>query len=316
MSNGNSSYDLIIIGGGPAGLTAGIYAARARLKTLLLEERLPGGQISTTEYVENYPGFPDVIKGRELTQKMEEQSKRFGLEILSLSKVIFLKDAAVGFEIRLINKKSYSTKTVIIATGASPAKLNIPGEKELIGRGISYCATCDGPFFKDKKVIIIGGGNAAIEEAMFLTRFASKVLIVHRRDQLRADKVLQEGVLKNEKIELILGSEVIKIIGKSKVEGCIIRNKKSGDENEMAIDGVFIYIGSVPNTNFVKGILKLNEKGYIVTDNELQTSLPGIFAAGDVRENKLKQVAVAVGEGALAGVSAQKYLEEMKNKNL
>ncbi|MDO8885679.1 thioredoxin-disulfide reductase [Candidatus Oleimmundimicrobium sp.] len=316
MNNTNDFYDLIIIGGGPAGLTAGIYAARAKLKTLLLEKGLPGGQISTTEYVENYPGFPNVIKGQELAQKMEAQAKQFGLEISLLSKATSLKKKDGAFEIKVNNKGSYFAKTIIIATGAFPAKLNIPGEKELTGRGVSYCATCDGAFFKDKKVIVAGGGNAAIEEALFLTRFASEIFIIHRRDQFRADKILQERILKDKKIKLILDSKIKEILGTSKVEGCIVRNKKSGDESKIAIDGIFVYIGSVPNTSFVKGVLELNNEGYIVTNDELQTSLPGIFAAGDVRQNKLKQVAVAVGEGALAGVSAQRYLEKMKNKNL
>jgi len=314
MNNSNDFYDLIIIGGGPAGLTAGIYAARAKLKTLLLEKGLPGGQIATTEHVENYPGFPLGISGRELAQKMEEQSKRFGIEILTLSEVNSLKIIAEGFEIKL-NENSYFTKTVIIATGAYPAKLNIPGEKEFTGRGVSYCATCDGAFFKDKKVAVIGGGNAAIEEALFLTRFASKVFIVHRRNRLRADKIFQGRVFNNEKVELILDSEIKEIIGESKVEGCIVRNKKTGDEKRLTVDGVFLYVGNIPNTNFVKDVLKLNKKGYIITNNELQTSLPGVFAAGDVRENKIKQVAAAVGEGALAEMSAQKYLEDTWRKN-
>ncbi|HDP70640.1 MAG TPA: thioredoxin-disulfide reductase [Actinobacteria bacterium] len=308
MNNLNEFYDLIIAGGGPAGITAGIYAARARLKTVLLERGLPGGQIATTEFLENYPGFPEGLKSQEFIKKITMQASRFGLEIFTLSEMTYLKEAMGGFEVAL-GEKRYLSRAIILATGASPLRLNIPGEKELTGRGVSYCATCDGAFFKDKVVAVAGGGNAAIEEALFLTRFASKIFIIHRRDQLRADKILQEKIFKNGKVELILDSEIIKIFGESKVEGCVVRNKKSGHENRMAINGIFIYIGSIPNTNFLEDILKLDEKGYIITNDELQTSLPGVFAAGDVRKNKAKQVAIAVGEGALASISAQKYLE-------
>lgn len=302
-------YEIIIIGGGPAGLTAAIYAGRARLKTLLLEKGLPGGRAATTEIIENYSGFPSGIGGPELMQRMEEQARNFGAEIKTLCEVssVTLKE---DYKIVAANNQEYSAKTIILASGAQAAQLNIPGEKEFTGRGISYCATCDGAFFKDKKVLVVGGGDAAVEEALFLTRFAKSVTIAHRRDTLRAAKILEERVRKNPKINFVWNSELVKISGDSSVKEVILYNKLNNKEISLEIDGVFIYIGSKPNTDFVKDLINLDSKSYILTDEKLQTSIEGIFAAGDVRHNKLKQVAVAVGEGSIATISAQKFLEE------
>ncbi len=302
-------YEIIIIGGGPAGLTAAIYTGRARLKTLLLEKGLPGGRAATTEIIENYSGFPSGIGGPELMQRMEEQARNFGAEIKTLCEVssATLKE---DYKIVVANNQEYSAKTIILASGVQATRLNIPGEKEFTGRGISYCATCDGAFFKDKKVLVVGGGDAAVEEALFLTRFAKSVTIVHRRDTLRAAKILEERVRKNPKINFVWNSELAKISGDSSVKEVILYNKLNNKEISLEIDGVFIYIGSKPNTDFVKDLINLDSKGYILTDEKLQTSIEGIFAAGDVRHNKLKQVAVAVGEGSIAAISAQKFLEE------
>ncbi|MDI6892010.1 MAG: thioredoxin-disulfide reductase [Actinomycetota bacterium] len=300
--------DIIIVGGGPAGLTAGLYAARARLKTLLLEGEVLGGQAATTELVENYPGFPDGISGPELMERIERQARFFGLEISAPSMATSIKIKGEAKEIAVEGTK-YPAKAVIIATGARPKKLNVPGERELQGRGVSYCATCDGALFKGKKLLVIGGGDAAMEEVLFLTKFARSILVVHRRDELRAAKILQERVFDNKKVGFVWDSQILRILGESRVEGAIVRNKKSGEEREIKTDGIFVYIGTEPNTTFLGNLLKLDREGYIVTDENMMTSIPGIFAAGDVRCNPLKQISVAVGEGATAAISAQKYIE-------
>lgn len=302
-------YDVIIIGGGPAGLTAALYCGRARLKTLLLEKATTGGQAATTDVIENYPGFPDGVGGYELTEKMKQQAAEFGADIQEIKPVSSIE--ADG-DIRVIETEddSFRARTVIIATGVEASTLGVPGEAELRGKGVSYCATCDGAFYRDKAVAVIGGGNAAVEEAVFLTKFASKVYIVHRRDQLRADKIVQERALANDKIEVLWDSNLKKIVGDAKVEGIVIENKNTHERTEIELDGVFFYIGSVPNTTFCEGVIDLNERDFLVTDEKLMTSMPGVFACGDCRANQLKQVAVAVGEGALAAVEADKYIEE------
>ncbi len=300
--------DIIIVGGGPAGLTAGLYAARARLKTLLLEGEVLGGQTATTELVENYPGFPDGISGPELVERMKQQARAFGLEISAPSMATSIK---IEGEIKkvTVGDTKHSAKAVIVATGARPKKLNVPGEKELKGRGVSYCATCDGALFKGKRVLVVGGGDAAMEEALFLTKFAERVLVIHRRDELRAAKILQERAFDNKRVSFVWDSQILRILGESRVEGAIVQNKKSGEKRKVEADGIFIYVGTEPNTAFVGNLLRLDEEGYIVTDENMMTSIPGIFAAGDVRRNPLKQITVAVGEGATAAISAQKYIE-------
>ncbi len=307
-------YDAIIIGGGPAGLTAGIYLSRARMDTLLIEKAMPGGQAILTEIIENYPGFPHGITGPELMQKMEEQAVRFGLKIEYGEAVEFKikEDAEDKVKIVKINNQEYKTLTIILASGAEASKLGIPGEEELRGRGVSYCATCDAPFFKDQKIVVVGGGDTAIEEALYLTKFVREVTIIHRRDRLRATKILQERVFANKKINLAWDSVVTKVLGKEKVEGILIQNKKTGEEKEVPCQGVFVFVGNVPNSKFLNKLIKLDQKGYILTDDNMMTSQEGIYACGDVRKKILRQVVTACGEGATAAFAAQKYIEELK----
>lgn len=303
-------YDVVIIGGGPAGLTAGLYCGRARLKTILLEKAAIGGQAATSDIIENYPGFPGGINGFELTETMKKHALEFGMETSEIKPVSSIETA--GDE-RIVSceNEDYRTRTVIIASGAEPRKLGVPGEDEFRGRGVSYCATCDGAFYQDKQVAVIGGGNSAAEEANFLTRFASKVYMVHRRDELRADRILQERVLGNDRIEIVWDSHLKKILGDGKVEEIVVENKNTHERNSIELDGVFIYIGTVPNTGFCEGFLELDDREFIVTDDGLMSSIPGVFACGDCRANRLKQVAIAVGEGALAAFEAAKYIEEL-----
>ena len=307
-------YDAIIIGGGPAGLTAGIYLSRARMNTLLIEKAMPGGQAVLTEIIENYPGFSEGISGPELMQKMEEQAVRFGLKI-EYGEVAEVKiKEAKGDKVKMvkINNQEYKTLAIILASGAEASKLEVPGEEELRGRGVSYCATCDAPFFKDQKIVVIGGGDTAIEEALYLTKFAQEVTLIHRRDRLRATKILQERVFANKKINFAWDSVVIKILGKEKVEGVLIQNKKTGEEKEIPCRGVFVFVGNVPNSRFLNELIKLDQKGYILTDDDMITSQEGIYACGDVRKKLLRQVVTACGEGATAAFAAQKYIEEIK----
>jgi len=304
-------YDVIIIGGGPAGLTAGIYLSRARMDTLLIEKALPGGQAILTEIIENYPGFPHGIAGPELMQKMEEQAVRFGLKI-EYGEVEEVKIKEDKVKIVRINNQEYKTLTIILASGAEASKLEVPGEEELRGRGVSYCATCDAPFFKHQKIVVAGGGDTAIEEALYLTKFVWEVTIIHRRDRLRATKILQERVFANKKINFAWDSVVTRVLGNEKVEGVLIQNKKTGEEKEIPCQGVFVFVGNIPNSNFLKKLVKLGEKGYILTDDNMMTSQEGIYACGDVRKKILRQVVTACGEGATAAFAAQKYIEEIK----
>ena len=302
-------HDLIIIGAGPAGLTAGLYNARARLDVLLLERLLPGGQVLTTDWVENYPGFPDGISGFELMERMKTQAEKFGLkiqgeEVLNLELNEKRKVVHTG-------KGPLEAKAVILACGATWKKLGIEGEDHLMGRGVSFCATCDGPFYRDQEVAVIGGGDTAVEEAIFLTRFVSKVHLVHRRDQLRATKLLQERVMAQEKIEFLWDTVPVKIIGEAGVDGIELKNVKTGSVTSLDVKGVFVFIGTLPNTEFVKGQIELDESGFVVTDNDMQTSVPGVFAAGDIRSKLFRQISTAVGEGAAASFSAEKYIESL-----
>ncbi|MFY9372004.1 MAG: thioredoxin-disulfide reductase [bacterium] len=302
-------YDVVIVGGGPAGLTAGIYVARSKLKAILLEKGLPGGQIATTEHIENYPGYT-AGAGYELTAIMEEQAKGFGLEI-AMAEVTGVQ---LGGPEKIIttNQGEYRARTVILAPGSSPRKLDVPGEKEFIGRGVSYCATCDGPFYEGLTVMVVGGGNAAVEEANYLTRFAQKVYIVHRRDALRATKVVQERAFANEKIEILWDSVVAEIRGNETLEQVLIKNVKTGQITPVTVDGLFVYIGFIPNTAFLKGQVEMDEAGYIITNDRMETSVPGVFAAGDCRQKLLRQVVTAAGDGAIAAFAAEKYLEEQQ----
>jgi len=305
-------YDAIIIGGGSAGLTAGIYLSRARMNTLLIEKAMTGGQAVLTEIIENYPGFPEGIGGPELMQKMGEQAKRFGLKI-EYGEVKKVK-ANEKDKIKIVKTGSqeYKALTVIIASGAEAKRLGVPGEEELRGRGVSYCATCDAPFFQNQKLVVVGGGDTAIEEALYLTKFAREITIIHRRDRLRATKILQERAFSNQKINFVWDSVVTRIVGKEKVEGISIKNIKTGEEKEIFCQGVFLFVGNLPNTNFLEGVIKLDERGYIITDDNMMTSQEGIYACGDVRRKILRQVVTACGEGATAAFAAVKYIEELK----
>ncbi len=291
-------------------MTAGLYAARARMKSLLIEKGFSGGQVMTTEWIENYPGFEEGISGAELAGKMEAQALRFGLEITQGS-VIGVVSEGKYKKVRLDDDSELETKAVILATGSNPRPLNIKGEDEYRGRGVSYCATCDGAFYKDDVLVVVGGGDSAVEEGLFLTKFASKVYIVHRRDQLRAAKVVQERAFANPKIEFIWDSAVREIKGdESGVETIDLENLKTGEHSTIQAKGIFIYIGYDPNTEFIKELVTLNESNYIVAEEDMSTSTPGVFVAGDVRSKPLKQIATAVGDGAIAAITAEKYVEE------
>ncbi|WP_456371392.1 thioredoxin-disulfide reductase [Thermodesulfatator atlanticus] len=303
-------FDLAIVGSGPAGLTAYLYAARARLKVVLLERLSPGGQVLITDFVENYPGFPEGIAGWELIDRFVAQVKKLGFEPLR-EEVTKIEDLGQYKKLHLAGGKELLAKTVIIATGARPNTLNVPGEKELTGRGVSYCATCDGPFFRDQVVAVVGGGNTAVQEAIFLTRFAKKVFLIHRRDELRAQKILQERALSNEKIHPIWNTVVEEILGDEKVKALKLKNRKTGEVSELPVDGVFIFIGTSPQSEFVKDLLECDERGFIITDAEMRTNVPGIFAAGDVRAKACRQIITACGDGATAAFMAEHYLAEL-----
>lgn len=305
------SSDLIIIGGGPAGLTAAIYSTRARVSTLMIERGAFGGQMALSDEIENYPGFPEPITGTELSEKMRAQAMRFGLETTFASVKAVSSD---GRQIKVeTDSGNFTGKAAIVATGTEPRQLGVAGETEFRGRGVSYCATCDGPFFKDMELVVVGGGDSAIQEAIFLTRFAAKITVIHRRDALRATKILQEKAVAEPKIGFLWDSELVDIRGNDTVGEVTIRNKKTRKETVLGIGGVFIYVGTIPNTQFLDGGYEMDERKFVVTDEHLQTSVPGVFAAGDCRKNQFKQIAVAVGEGALAAESASGYIEGLSS---
>ncbi len=303
-----NDYQLIIIGGGPAGLTAGIYATRARLKTLLLEKVIPGGQITSSEWVENYPGFPEGISGFDLGELMKDQAVKHGLEI-KMTEVIAL-ELEDEHKVVKATAGNYTTDAVIVAGGSEHAKLGIPGENELVGRGLSFCATCDGPFFRDRTVAVIGGGNIAITDALFLTKFSSKVYVIHRRDQLRADKIMQERAFANEKIEFIWDTVVDAIEGTDSVKSIQLRNIKTENQSTLEIGGVFMAVGTQPNTEYLAGFLNLGQNGTIPVNSQMETKIQGIFAAGDIREGSIRQVVAAAGDGAIASMAAEKYITQ------
>ncbi|MBD5643375.1 thioredoxin-disulfide reductase [Clostridium botulinum] len=307
-------YDVIIIGSGPAGLSAGLYAARARLKTLILERNKAGGQIVITDEVANYPGSIRDATGASLVARMEEQVEEFGAE----RKKDNVKEVDFTGKIKIIKgeKEEYKAKSVIIATGAAPRHIGCKGENELIGKGVSYCATCDADFFTDLEVFVIGGGDSALEEALYLTKFARKVTVVHRRDALRGAKSIQEKVFKNPKIEIMWDSVVEEIKGDGIVESAVFKNKKTGEITEYFADeddgtfGIFVFVGYLPINNLFKDIVTMNEAGYIKTNDRMETNIEGIFAAGDIREKSLRQVVTAAADGAIAAVEAYKYVED------
>ncbi len=303
-------YDVVIIGGGPAGLTAGLYTSRARLKTLLIESGIFGGQMMTTEQIENYPGFPQGVSGEALSRLMEEQAKRFGMETIN--------DEVLEVSIENERKKvktyggDYFCRALIICTGTEYRKLGVPGEEEFKGKGISYCATCDGAFFKDSRIVVVGGGDSALTEALFLTKFVKELTIIHRRDALRATKIYQERAMSHPKIKFLWNSVVEEIKGDDVVRSVVVKNVKTGEMTEMEVEGAFLFIGLMPRTQFLKDLVQMDREGYILTNENCETSLKGIFAAGDCRKKLLRQISTSVGDGATAAVAAEKYLEEEK----
>ncbi len=302
----SETYELIILGGGPAGLTAAIYAGRARIETLLLGGSLPGGQPANTDVVENFPGFPEGIDGPSLAQRFQAQAERFGADIV-IDNVTAVDFSTVPFIINTHNK-AYKAQAVIVATGAKPRRLGVPGEDTFYGRGVSACATCDGFFYRDKKVVVVGGGDSAIVEGLFLTKFASEVIIIHRRDKLRATQIYQEQAFANPKIDFIWDSVVEEILGEQTVTGVRVRNVKTGENSIIDTDGVFVYIGMEPQTALFEGQLELNEQGYVISDRRQHTNVPGVFVAGDVQDPHYRQVVVAAGTGAIAAMEAERYL--------
>lgn len=304
----NDVYDILIIGGGPAGLTAGLYAARSRLKALLVERMGFGGQLLTYEQVDNYPGFPEGISAFGLSELISAQALRFGLATRS-GEVVGLEVTEPVMTVHLVDGDLYA-RTVIIAAGASPNKLGVKGEVELTGRGVSYCAVCDAPFYRDQDVAVVGGGDTAIEEALYLTKFAQHVYVIHRRDRLRATQVIQERASQNEKISFVLETVVTEIRGDDQgVVGLDLRGTRSGEASQLAVSGAFVFVGIQPNTGFLPPEILCNKAGFVVTDQEMAASVPGIFAAGDVRAKELRQIVTAVGDGATAAFNAGRYIE-------
>jgi thioredoxin reductase (NADPH) len=308
----NPEQELIVIGGGPAGLTAALYAARAVLNPLVLIGEVAGGQAATTTEIENYPGFPEGVGGAALAQQMQAHAERFGAQV-RFNSVTSVNLQAYPFEVNTHTQK-YTAKTIVIATGSSPRKLGVPGEDKFRGNGVSYCATCDGYFYKDRRVVVVGGGNSAIDESLFLTRLVREIKIVHRREELRADPVLQERAFENPKIQFIWNTVVEEILGDRAASEVRVRNVKTGEESTIETDGVFIYIGHVPNTRLFEGQLELDEKGYIVTDRRQRTSMPGVFAAGDVQDPIFRQIVTAAGTGSAAAIEAVRFLDEQAHK--
>ena len=306
----NTDYQLIILGGGPAGLTAGLYAARDRMQVVLVEKGVVGGQVLVTDWLDNYPGFPEGISGFDLIEKMAAQAKRFELETKNAN-VVKVELTETKKKLILESGEELTCQALIICTGARPNKLGIPGEQELTGKGVSFCATCDGPFFRDQEILVVGGGDTAVQEADFLTKFASKVTVIHRRDELRATKVLQERAFANEKIEFLWNSNVVAIEGEKEVERVRIRNN-NGEESEIAASGVFILIGTIPNNEILPlEQLGSDEFGFVITDNDMRTKVGGVMAAGDIRSKTVRQVVNATGEGAVAAIAAEHFLNKL-----
>ncbi len=301
------AYEVIIIGGGPAGMTAGLYTTRSRFRTLLIEGALFGGQMTTTDLIENYPGFPQGVSGEELGRLMEEQAKRFGLEIAS-EQVLEVRLEGEQKFVRTY-ESNYLCEALIICTGTEYRKLGVAGEKEFTGRGVSFCSTCDGAFFRDRKIVVVGGGDSALTEALYLTKFVSELTIIHRRDALRATKIYQERAETHPKIKFLWNSVVQEIKGDSVVRAIVAKNVKTGEVKEFETDGAFIFVGISPKTQFLKGFVEMDEAGYILTNTGCETSAKGVFAAGDCRKQLLRQIATAVGDGATAGFAVEKYLE-------
>lgn len=303
------SYDVLVVGGGGAGLTAALYASRAKLSTVLFEKLTPGGQIALTDLVENYPGFPEGVMGGDISVKMAEQAQKYGTTILYETVETIAKKSERHFEVKT-GKATYEAKSVIIASGASYRSLGIPGEKEFVGKGVSYCAICDGAFFKNREIAVVGGGDSAIQEGLFLTRFVAKLTVIHRRDQLRAGATLEERAKANPKIHFLWDSIATAIEGGSKVESVQVKNVKTNVESRFKTDGVFVFIGQVPATAWLKGLVDLDEKGYVKTSNRFETSVRGVFACGEARAGSVRQLIAACGEGCGAALQAEAYVED------
>jgi len=299
-------YDMIILGAGPAGLTAAIYGGRANLDVLVLEHMISGGEIANSERLDNYPGFPEGISGVEFGQLLEKQAARFGAEIIPAS----IEEADIHGEIKKVTSSmgNFYGRTIIVATGTSPRLLGVPGEDAFRGRGLSFCATCDGPFFRDGRIAVIGGGDSAVKEALYLTRFAEKIFLIHRRDKLRAVPFLQKQILNHPKVEVLWDTVVKSFDGGQQLEEITIENLKDSSTSSLPVDGAFLYVGRVPNTGFLKGV-EMDSQGYIITSEEMETSVPGVFAAGDVRRKFLRQVVTAAADGAIAAMMAVRFLE-------
>ena len=302
--------NVIILGSGPAGLTAALYAARANLNPLVITGQDLGGQIATTTDVENFPGFPEGLTGPQLTELMQKQAEHFGAR-LEFDSIVSVDLKQSPFKLKG-NSAEYEAKAVIVATGASPRKLGVPGEKEMIGRGVSYCATCDGFFFRNKELIVVGGGDSALQEGLFLTKFASKVQIVHRRDALRAGPVLEERARKNDKVSFIWNSVVTEIQGDGAVKAARLKNVRTGEETVKLVDGVFVYVGHIPNTAIFKDQLAMDEEGYLIVDGQLHTSVPGVFAAGEAHDRWFRQAIASAGYGCMAAMETDKYLASLE----
>lgn len=298
--------ELVIIGGGPAGYAAGLYAARADIDAVLFERGMPGGQAAATEWIENYPGFPGGIGGLDLALKMDEQARSFGLEIINAD-VEKLERQGEAFIVHA-GQEPIKAKAVIVATGAKPKFLGVEGESKFHGRGVSYCATCDGAFFRDKTVAVVGGGDAAVEEALFLTKFATKVYLIHRRGELRATKLIQKRAMANEKIEFLWFSVVDRVLGEDKVEAVRVKDVRTEETKDVPVDGVFVYVGTSANSVLVKDLVEIDARGYIVATEKMETNVPGLYVAGDLRQKTLRQVVTAVADGAVAAMEVEKYL--------
>jgi thioredoxin reductase (NADPH) len=310
-SGSSGTFDVVIVGAGPAGLTAGVYTARARLSTVILERNTAGGQMALTERIENFPGFPEGISGFDLTDRMKKQATQFGADLREITTVAAMEPAEGGLWSIVTDQETVTGRVVILAPGVVPKTVNVPGEAEFLGRGVSYCATCDGALYRGKQVAVVGGGDSAVEEGLFLTKFADAVHVIHRRDELRANKTAQERAFANPKMHFVWDSVPRVIRGETKVEGVEIQNVKTRALSTVPADGVFIYVGQLPNTGFLQNVVELDQWGYIKTDELLRTGQPGVFACGDAKVGPIKQIAWAVGEGALAGIEAEKYLETM-----
>jgi len=314
MTENANTYDVVIVGGGPAGLCAALYAGRGMLKAITIERGAPGGELLNTDLIEDYIGF-ESIKGRELAQQFADHARKFGAEIVTDTVERIRKGSDGLFDVFTSHERLFRAPAVILTAGGTPVKLGVPGEREYAGKGVSYCAVCDGAFFKGEVLAVVGGGDAAVEEADYLTRYASKVYIVHRRDQLRASKILQERAFANPKIEMVWNKRVLEIIGDgSAVKHLELEDTVTGSASQLAVNGVFVFIGFKPNTGIVEGHVKHDAGGYFVTDERMMTSIPGLFAAGDVRSQLTRQITTAVGDGTTAAIAVEKYLAAMREQ--